>query len=377
MAEPFKKLLNAELIVATAAHLRRVWRGFPQQRFVALASDGLDGLEMKARAMQIAQTLVATLPEDFARAAGIVEAALAPAFHGEDLGAMRISPAGLAGWVVWPLGEWVVRRGLAEPQRALLALRELTMRHSAEWAVRPFIVEHPKLVFAHFDRWITDPNLHVRRWVSEGSRPRLPWGVQLKALVDDPSPTLPLLRALQDDASEYVRRSVANHLNDIAKDHPALLHRWLHEHLPGASPERRKLLEHASRGLIKAGDAAVLKAWGLAQGLEGSATLRLTPRRVHIGESLRLAVLLHSTARRAQPLIVDYAVHHVKAGGHTTPKVFKGWKLDLAAGETRELSKAHSMREVTTRRYHPGRHRVELLVNGQRLTEVSFDLLLD
>ncbi|HMO49182.1 MAG TPA: hypothetical protein PKB14_24560 [Rubrivivax sp.] len=113
--------------------------------------------------------------------------------------------------MVWPLGEFVVRRGDAMPQRALRTLHALTQRHTAEWAVRPFIERHPELSFATLAAWAADPSPHVRRLVSEGSRPRLPWGLQLKALILDPSPALPLLRALQDDPSAYVRRSVANH----------------------------------------------------------------------------------------------------------------------------------------------------------------------
>ncbi len=115
-------------------------------------------------------------------------------------------------------------------------LHAITQRFTAEWAIRPFIVAHPALCFATLERWVDDPSVHVRRLVSEGSRPRLPWGLQLKSLIADPTPTLPLLEALQDDASEYVRRSVANHLNDIAKDHPQLIAQWLERHLPGASP---------------------------------------------------------------------------------------------------------------------------------------------
>src|SRR5439155_5352418 len=132
-------------------------------------------------------------------------------------------------------------------------------------AIRPFIVRHPALAFATLARWTTDPSPQVRRLVSEGSRPRLPWGLQLKSLIADPSPTLPLLEALMDDESEFVRRSVANHLNDIAKDHPALVAEWIETHLPGASAQRRALLRHASRTLIKRGDARILKAWGLGR----------------------------------------------------------------------------------------------------------------
>jgi 3-methyladenine DNA glycosylase AlkC len=374
LAEPFKNLINAQGVRDMARHLRRAWPGFDAAAFERRALQGLDALELKARAMQLADALQATLPADFGAAAEVIEASLAPPRAGDELSAQRSSDTGLAGWPLWPMGEFIARRGLGEPERALQALHAITQRFTAEWAIRPFIVEHPARVFATLRRWTTDPSAHVRRLVSEGSRPRLPWGLQLKSLIADPSPTLPLLRALQDDPSEYVRRSVANHLNDIAKDHPDIVVRWLAEHLPGASPERQRLLKHASRTLIKQGHAPVMSAWGLGRPLRGTVQLALSPKRMRIGESLTLDVVLASTAARAQPLQIDYAVHHVKAGGHTSPKVFKGWSLTLAPRETLRLSKRHSMRVVTTRRYHPGRHEVDLRINGQVLARAEFQL---
>ena len=263
---------------------------------------------------------------------------------------------------------------MGAPERALRSLHAITQRFTAEWAIRPFIVAQPALVFATLQRWTTDPSAHVRRLVSEGSRPRLPWGLQLKSLIADPSPALPLLRALQDDPSEYVRRSVANHLNDIAKDHPAIVVQWLAEHLPGAPPQRQRLLKHASRTLIKQGHPEVMKAWGLGRPLRGTVRLKIEPKRVRIGETLTLQLTLVSGAARAQPLQIDYAVHHVKASGATSPKVFKGWALKLAPHATLQLEKRHSMRVVTTRRYHPGRHDLDLRINGQVLARAGFDL---
>jgi 3-methyladenine DNA glycosylase AlkC len=374
MPEPFKNLINTHTVQDAGTHLARVWAGFDRRRFEALALDGLEGLEFKARAHHVCAALEATLPEDFDRAAGILEASLGPPGAGDDLGALRTTAAGLAGWIIWSMGEYVVRRGLPHPQRALAALHAMTQRFSAEFAIRPFIQAHPQLSFATLHTWLSDPSAHVRRLVSEGSRPRLPWGLQLKALIADPSPTLPLLQALQDDPSEYVRRSVANHLNDIAKDHPALLAQWLQRHLPDASPQRRALLKHASRTLIKRGDAPVLKAWGLGGRFNGEARLRIQPRRAAVGEAVTLALTLHSTASRAQPLVVDYLVHHVKANGSTSPKVFKGWSLTLPAGERLALSRKHSLKPVTTRRYFGGRHVVEVQVNGAVVTSDSFML---
>jgi 3-methyladenine DNA glycosylase AlkC len=379
--EPFKNLLNPALVAATAAHLRRHWRGFDAAAFTAQACDGLEALEMKARAMQICSALEATLPADFDRAAGLLESALAPMLNDEVAGPSGQQEGlqqGLRGWVLWPVGEYIARHGQAQPERALAALHALTQRFTAEFAIRPFIVQHPALCWATLQRWTGDPSAHVRRLVSEGSRPRLPWGLRLQALVQDPSPTLPLLQALQDDGSEYVRRSVANHLNDIAKDHPAVVVGWLQQHLPAAPAPRRALLKHASRTLVKQGHAPTLKAWGLGLGFDGQATLKLAPARVRLGQAVQLTLQMQCAASGqgdAQPLVVDYAVHHVKADGSTRPKVFKGWQLQLPPGGSVTLHKQHSMRPVTTRRYHPGRHAITVQVNGREVAAASFVLL--
>jgi 3-methyladenine DNA glycosylase AlkC len=373
--EPFKNLLNPALVRNAGARLQATWPAFDRAAFVRRANRGLEALELKARAMQIADALEATLPALFDQACNVIEAALAPA---AEPGEPQPSDSdGLHGWIVWPLGEFVARRGLAEPERALAALHALTQRLTAEFAIRPLIVAHPALVFATLQRWARDPSAHVRRLVSEGSRPRLPWGLRLQALVADPTPTLPLLTALQDDPSEYVRRSVANHLNDIARDHPQLVVQWVRQHLPGASRERRALLKHASRTLIKQGHAETLALWGTGARFEGSARLRLAPRRVVVGGSLDLRLDLRAAESGPQSLVIDYAVHHVVANGGTSAKIFKGWAVTLAPGETRSLAKAHSLRAVTTRRYRAGRHAVDVRINGQVVAEAAFSLALE
>jgi 3-methyladenine DNA glycosylase AlkC len=379
MAEPFKNLLGPAVVHAAARHLHRVWPAFDAQRFTAAALSGLDALEMKARATQIADALQATMPADFEAAALLIEAALAPAPDHVELGKLAPSDKGLAGWVLWPVGIFIERRGIekaSQVPRALRTLHALTQRFTAEWAIRPFIDKHPALAFKTLQAWTSDPSPHVRRLVSEGSRPRLPWGLQLKALIKDPAPTLPLLLALQDDPSPYVRRSVANHLNDIGKDHPAVVAAWVEQHLPGATTERAALLRHASRSLIKKGDQRVLAAFGLGRALKGEATLSIAPASIKLGESVRLDVNVTSSARQQQKLVIDYAVHHVKAHGGTAAKVFKGWTVDLAPGETRSLQRQHAVRLITTRSYHAGRHAVELLINGRVAAAAEFGLVI-
>ncbi len=377
--EPFKNLINAGTVSAAGLHLQRAWTGFDRPRFEALANQGLGALELKARMHQLADAMRATLPADFNAACTVLEASLAPPLpldaRGEPSALTSAETStGLAGWVIWSMGEFVARHGQHDVRRSLNCLHALTQRSTAEFAIRPFIQQQPEAVWPVLTRWAGDPSAHVRRLVSEGSRPRLPWGLRLQALVADPAPTLPLLRALQDDPSSYVRRSVANHLNDIAKDHPGLVAAWVKDHLTTATPERSTLLRHASRGLIKQGHAPTLAAWGLASGLTGQATLALSTAQASVGDTIGLRVTLQSTARVPQPLEIDYAVHHVRANGSTSPKVFKGWKLTLAANEVRTLDKRHSLKPVTTRTLYPGPHRIELRVNGVALAEAAFDL---
>jgi 3-methyladenine DNA glycosylase AlkC len=376
MAEPFKNFINEALVRATGRHLELHATDFDRRRFEALALRGLSELELKARAMQVCDALEATLPGDFDVASRILEASLAPAAAGEDLSSLRTGDEGLAGWALWPMGEFVARRGLESPERALQALHALTQRFTAEWAIRPFIDRHPALTFATLHTWLRDPSPHVRRLVSEGSRPRLPWGLQLRDLIADPSPSLPLLAALQDDASPYVRRSVANHLNDIAKDHPVLVAQWLETHLPSAPAARIALLRHASRTLIKRGDARVLAAWGVGGRFKGEVEFKLGPRRVSLGGAIELTLTLHSRAKAAQRLVIDYAVHHVKANGSLAPKVFKGWSCILGAGATQVLRKRHALRPITTRTYHAGRHEIDVRINGSIVAESHFTLTL-
>jgi hypothetical protein len=149
---------------------------------------------------------------------------------------------------------------------------------------------------------------------------------------------------------------------------------WLHEHLPGASAERRALLRHASRTLIKAGDAAVLEAWGLGRPFRGEAALSIMPARIELGAAVTLTLRLRSTAASAQPLAIDYGVHHVKADGSTRPKVFKGWTVELPARGVVVLEKRHAVRPITTRRYFAGQHRVVVQVNGRAVAEAAFEL---
>lgn len=376
MAEPFKNLLGPEAIRRASGHLERAVAGFDGRAFERHALKGLDRLEFKARAQHIADALERQLPADFPKAARAVRGALAEVRGDEAISEVSAHPSGLCGWILWPMGVWVERRGLDHPDAALDLLRELTQRFTAEWALRPFLEHHRERTFAQLESWLSDPSHHVRRLVSEGSRPRLPWGRQLRFLIEDPTPTLGLLERLLDDTSAYVRRSVANHLGDIGKDHPAVLAEFVERHLPGATGDRVALLRHACRVPIKAGDRRILAAFGLAADFQGEALLRLSAKRVALGNHIGLDVELRSTARRPQVLEIDYAVWHQGANGLRPPKVFKGWRKTIPPGERLQLEKRHPLVVITTRRYYPGEHRIELRINGRAVAQQTFRLSL-
>jgi 3-methyladenine DNA glycosylase AlkC len=375
MSEPFKNGINPELARTMAIQLQRVWSGFPEARFVRLATEGLEKLELKARVRHFASALESTLPDDFDRAASLIEASLAPApVEGERPDGQN-QGKGLFGWAVWPLTEYVATKGLPHPERALACLRELTQRSSSEFAVRPFLAANPEQTMAIMLRWLKDPSPHVRRLLSEGTRPRLPWGLQLKNFVKDPSPCIPLLDALHDDPSDYVRLSVSNHLNDISKDHPDLALEIAERWLKDGRKETRKLVSHALRSLLKAGNPKTLSLLGFVGGKDIEAVgFVVNPKIISLGDTLTIRCTLRNRGKKAVNLAVDYAVHHKKADGSLRPKVFKGTKRKLVAGESDEIRITHPVKKVTTRRYHPGKHEIELLVNGRSLARGAFTL---
>ena len=363
--------LGEDAVERIAASFTRVMPGFPEEVFKQRAMDGIDDLELKDRVRHLVAVMHDFLPGDFSETAGILYELKNNWVAGDPDDKLR-------GFAAWPVIDYVGEHGTGHPDEALPVLRELTSFFSAEFAIRPFIIEHPDTAFAYLHEWTADPDEHVRRLVSEGSRPRLPWGQRLPAIVADPSPTLALLEKLRNDPSEYVRRSVANHLNDISKDHPDTVIETCLRWQAGAGPERNWIIRHATRSLVKAGHPGVFGLLGFTDKPDIALdSLDVFPRSISLGEALTFQARLRSRAGESQRLVVDYAVHHVKANGKTTPKVFKFRTLELDAGETVVLEKKHAIRPISTRRYYPGEHAVEILVNGKSLGSTPFELNIE
>jgi 3-methyladenine DNA glycosylase AlkC len=360
--------LDREAIELIARNLERAWDEFDSAGFVRDASARLSQLELKQRVNHVIDVLATHLPDDFPEALDILLRAAEKWDPGDPDDPLR-------GFAAWPVIDYIATHGLEHFDESLEALRRLTPLFSAEFAIRRFLEHDPARTLARLQEWVNDPDEQVRRLVSEGTRPRLPWGKRLPAFQRDPTPVLDLLEQLRDDASDTVRRSVANNLNDIAKDHPDLVIKVLRMWMRAAPRSRKWIVQHATRTLVKAGHD---KVWSLL-GIDAKANVRLTrlevsPRSIELGESVLIRLRLRSRSDRAQKLVVDYAIFHVKADGSTRPKVFKLRKLTLGPGESIDLEKRHPIRRITTRRYYSGRHTVDVRVNGTSLGKKSFEL---
>lgn len=363
MAEPLKNLLHPALVDGMADHIARNDGSFDRCRFVALASDNMDRLELMQRSQQIRSALEATLPRAFAAAAATLGASLP-----------QDGKPGLTGWMLLPVSQYIAARGLADFDLSLDLLQRLTPHFTAEFGIRPFIDLDQDRALATILPWTRHPDQHVRRLASEGTRPRLPWAMRLPKLVRDPAPILPILTALIDDDADYVRRSVANSLNDIAKDHPDLVAQFVATHVAGASVERQRLLRHASRTLLKQGHAAALANFGFAAASDITCGLAVLNDTVTFGDTLGFEILVGNAGDAPISLMIDYAIHHRKADGLLSPKVFKWKTVTLAPGDSATLRKLHAIRPITTRRYYPGGHEVAVLINGEEAARAAFQL---
>jgi 3-methyladenine DNA glycosylase AlkC len=357
MPSDLKSFFDARIVGEISTDLRRAHPKFDKNSFARECLNGLDRLELIARGWQIAEAMRNHLPKHFPDAATILTRSLPPAGapRGEDkMDTFRYLPH----------TQFVSKYGLHHFEESMHAQYELTQRFTAEFSVRPFFERYPRQTHARFLQWAKDPNVHVRRLVSEGSRPRLPWGTRLRAFQKDPSPVLELLELLKDDPELYVRRSVANNLNDIAKDHPALAiatcRRWAN-----GEANRMWIINHALRSLIKKGNRGALDVVGFASAPKVQIeNVSLCPTKLKLGETLRLSLNVRSLSSKKQDLLIDYAVHYVKANGTTAPKVFKLSSITLSAKGTATLRTSLAFRQMSTRKHYPGSHAVDLLING-------------
>ncbi len=352
----------AEALIAACA-AAAPGNGLPSLR---AAAQDLAGRSLRERSDLLRDALLADLPADYPAFAATVRAAAA-------------GPLPFQGWLIWPVTAAVAARGVADGggtafDDAMALLAALTGRLTSEFAIRPLLDHDPERALAIVETWTGAPDEHVRRLASEGTRPFLPWAKRVPALLERPDRTLAIVGALYRDGSEYVRRSVANHLNDLSREHGDLVVEVAAGWLAEPDENTPRLVRHGLRTLIKRGHPGALALLGFAPASVEVAGPVTALDEVPFGGELAFTATVINTGAGTATLAIDYVVHHLKANGTQSAKTFKLTTATLAPGERLALARRHSFREITTRRYHPGAHAVELQVNGVRSGRADFVL---
>ncbi len=360
MAQPLKDSIDRALVTDIAGRFAAADHTFDAVGFVDAVVPALASLELKARIEAVARGLWDQLGPNYPAALATVVAV-----------AQQQPP--ISGFAAWPLCTFVELYGVDHPAASLQAMEHLTIRASCEFAVRPFLRHHLDSTIQTLVRLAGHQDARVRRLASEGTRPRLPWGMSVNALKKNPAIGLRILELLKHDPSETVRRSVANHLNDISRDHPGLVvsvcRRWAAEE-PVVAPE---LIRHALRTLVKKGTSEALETLGFTTRAEVEVeAFSVAPTEVVMGDRLNLTATIRSTSPQIQRLVVDLVIHHVTADGRTSPKVFKWATVDVAPDERLTLKKTRLIRHASTRTYHAGQHAVDLQVAGTVRAQATF-----
>lgn len=358
--ELWKNRLGPDAIAGLAAQIKEAYPPFEAEGFIAaVLDDEILSLGLKERTRIIAKRLRDYLPTDFGAAIDVL-AGTAP--H-------------VGGFENWALLTFVELFGLEHFEESVRAMAALTPYSSAEFAIRPFMIHCTERMLPVLHRWAGDPNEHLRRLAAEGSRPRGVWVAHIESFRKDPSPVLELLEKLKADPSLYVRKAVANNLNDISKDHPELIietaRRWQYDR----HCHTDWIVRRACRSLIKEGVPAVFPLFGFTEKPAVTCVaLPVRPRTIKIGSRATFPFTIVSTGKKEQRLAIDYRLHYVKANGKTSPKVFKLAERTIAPGEALKLAIKQSFADLSTRRHYPGEHRLDIVINGESRAEVVFSV---
>lgn len=346
--------------------LAQVLPAFDKQQFIAAIFDEtFADKELKERIRHTAGVLHQFMPADFAQAATLIQ---------QLINQLRENGIKESSIEYMFLPDYIETYGLADFDNAVKAIEVVTQFTSCEFAVRPFILKYGHRMLQQMQAWSLHENHKVRRLASEGTRPRLPWAMAIPALKKDPAPVLPILENLKEDPSEFVRRSVANNLNDIAKDHPHVVidiaAKW-----KGLSKETDAIIKHGCRTLLKQGHAAILQYYGLQSKNVALADFTIATPTVAIGESLVFSFILTNNNSTAQMIRLEYAVYYKRQNGQLSKKVFKISERLYQPAETVIIQRRQSFKPITTRKFYAGKHQLSIIVNGEEKEVKVFELV--
>ncbi|RHP36286.1 DNA alkylation repair protein [Lachnotalea sp. AF33-28] len=357
------KYYNYHSLHELALNFKTAYSLFQADNFV---SDVMDNpwheLELKARIRKITICLGKYLPADYEQALNIIDSVIAGYPDGFNDSAFVIFP------------DFVEVYGQDECywDLSIAALARYTQISSSEFAVRPFIIKQEERMMKQMAAWAKNDNEHIRRLASEGCRPRLPWGQALPAFQKDPSPVLRILEELKADPSLYVRKSVANNLNDISKTHPDLVTKIAKDWY-GRNDYTDWIVKHGCRTLLKKGDPEALSIFGYDNSPADISAFALGASSVMIGEELMFSFTV--SAKETMKVRLEYGVDYVKANGRRNRKVFKISEILLKEGEKKSYTKVHCFADLSTRKHYPGTHSIALIINGIECEKLDFELV--
>lgn len=357
------KYYSDESLHELALRIQAVYPSFLVDGFIGgIRDDTWDALELKARMRQIAVNLGRYLPADYKQALGIIDQVVAG------------YPSGFNDFSLMYFPDFVEVHGQDERHwdLSIAALERYTPSSSSEFAVRPFIIHHEERMMRQMAVWAKHDNEHVRRLASEGCRPRLPWGQALASFKKDPSPVFGILEQLKADPSLYVRKSVANNLNDISKTHPDLVAKIARDWY-GKNERTDWIVKHGCRTLLKKGNRDVLDIFGFADvGCVNVDGFALGAASVSIGEDMTFSFAIE--AKKATKVRLEYGIDYVKANGRRNRKIFQISQLVLKENGKKPYTKTHSFADASTRKHYPGTHSVTLIVNGTERGTLDFEV---
>lgn len=346
--------------------LEEVLPNFDRQKFTsAIFTDNWERKELKQRMRHTSLVLHKFLPDDFTKTSKYFEILISR---------IQQHPFTQSSLEFMFFPDYIEIYGIDDFDTSIKSIEVVTQFTSCEFAVRPFIIKYGERMLQQMYQWSLHENHHVRRLASEGSRPRLPWAIALPELKRNPKPILPLLENLKSDDSEYVRRSVANNLNDIAKDNPDIViqiaKRW-----KGKGKETDAIIKHGCRTLLKQGNSDILKFFGLADNPKIELiNFRIKTKKVCTGENLSFSFSLLNNDKKAQFLRLEYAIYYLRKNGQLSKKVFKISERQINPGEVIEIHRKQSFRIITTRQFYIGEHKLAIIVNGQERKVGKFEL---
>lgn len=360
MAELLKDVYNKEFLDTLASNITDIYAAFNKNGFIkAVMDDTWEELKLKERMRRISEKLYVFLPE-YEQAIEIL---------------LKVNKVSI-GFAYLVLPDFVECYGLDHLDISMHALKEFTKHSSAEFAIRPFITKYPKETLEYIKNWATDENEHVRRLCSEGMRPRLPWGGNLYQYRKDPTPVLQILELLKEDESYYVRKSVANNLNDISKDNTEIVIQTA-KAWRGNNNETNWIIRHGLRTLIKKANKDALELFEYSDKQDEflkEAMISTERNVVNIGEECLISYNVVIKSEESVHIRIEYGIDYVKAGNKTSRKIFLFTDKTVSGEIILKGSKVQSFREMTTRKHYSGLHKISLLINGKNIVETSIIL---